>query len=283
VQQSYTAKDKKELLFFCLKNNKKYDRVFLNHLTGGKSLRWAASYLADKVINNSPFFKQGSTSWKRIEVVERVHDAVQNYHLVFDRLPSLSIAHFGLQNKRNSGINGRFLAVHLAAGNNATPYKNWPIEHWRSFLHSILEKYHDLSIVLLGHFSEKGLEKDLALKNDRLISMIGKTDLSTTHAIIRDAVLFIGPDGGLLHLAVSAAKETFTIWGGSSRTLYGYAQFESDKHFELSNSLACSPCNAWIGANQTKTKDPLSCPDFACVKKLEPKQVFSSFQHFFKG
>jgi ADP-heptose:LPS heptosyltransferase len=83
----------------------------------------------------------------------------------------------------------------------------------------------------------------------------------------------------LFLLAMALKKPTFTIWGPSSITLYGYEKFSS-LHKCVSLNLACNPCSAWINANHTKAESPETCPDHACMQQLLPENVFNQLTQY---
>jgi len=113
-----------------------------------------------------------------------------------------------------------------------------------------------------------------------MISLAGKTSLSQLIQVLNQSQLFIGLDGGLLHLSVALGKPTFTIWGPSSEKLYGYEQFNATLHKCVRLKLNCFPCSAWINANHTKTKNPETCPDQACMKQLSAEEVFTQLTNY---
>ncbi len=277
VNRSYHIKNKIKLLLFCQTHLKQYDRVFLNHLCGGSFLLNAVSFCAKEIVSNSAHYHVKSKITKR-KILEGVHDSIQNYFLAHEKIPVLKEKDFELEVKNDPQIQlpEKFIAVQLSAGNNKTPYKNWPIKHWIDFFTLAEKKYPSQKFVLLGHADEISLTKEL-IKNRNITSLIGKTTIDQTFGIIKKSDLFFGLDGGLLHVAVSVNKPTFTIWGGSSPVLYGYAKLLGSKHTETKLNLNCMPCNAWQGANTTKTNNPLLCPDFACLKMLSAEKVFEEF------
>ena len=99
--------------------------------------------------------------------------------------------------------------------------------------------------------------------------------------IIYHSKFYIGLDSGLMHIAVALNRPTFTLWGASDPSLYGY-NWLSEKHKVVSLNLHCSPCSAWINPNTTRVDDPLKCPDFICIRDLSVEKVKTEFGHFIK-
>jgi ADP-heptose:LPS heptosyltransferase len=283
VNQVFKIESKLQLLLFCLKHKNFYNTIFLNHLCGGSFLLKALALCSVKLITNSShYINAANKKLEKIKVLNIVHDAIQNYFLLHQKVPQLTSSDFELTTKSSSiALPDSFIAVQLSAGNNQTPYKNWPIKHWSAFFELALKKYPAQKFVLLGHKDEEDLVQQLTFKHQNIISLIGKTSIEQSFEVIAKSKLFVGLDGGLLHVAVACNKPTFTIWGGSSPLLYGYNNLLGAKHKEVKQHLNCMPCNAWQNANTSKTKNPLQCTDFACLQTLTPNVVFGAFEEFY--
>eukprot|EP01039_Chlorochromonas_danica_P014205 gene14205-16552_t len=59
------------------------------------------------------------------------------------------------------------------------------------------------------------------IARDRLIDLVGRTDLLTVFACLKRARLFIGNDSGLMHMAAAAGAPTLGLFGPSDDRLYG--------------------------------------------------------------
>ena len=104
--------------------------------------------------------------------------------------------------------------------------------------------------------------------------------LGAAMQVIAGSSLFIGQDGGLMHMAVALGKPSFTVWGPSSEKLYGYQQYDPLMHQCVHLNLSCRPCNAWIGANNSKAAGPEKCPDHACMAQLTTAEVCDRFNKY---
>lgn len=58
------------------------------------------------------------------------------------------------------------------------------------------------------------------IPRDRLIDLVGRTDLLTAYAVLKRARLFVGNDSGLMHLAAAAGAPTLGLFGPSDERLY---------------------------------------------------------------
>ena len=136
------------------------------------------------------------------------------------------------------------------------------------------------TLVLLGDNTELHLNAKINNANyPNVISFIGKTTLNDTMEIIYQSQYYIGLDSGLMHIAVALNKPTFTIWGASNPTQYGY-EWLNAKHKIVSLNLACAPCSSWLNANTSRVKNPALCPDFKCIKDVSVDKVTKELELF---
>lgn len=283
VHETFLIKSKMQLIRFQFQKSGFYDNIFLNHLCGGSFLLKMMSRCGVTVISNSSHFKSTSNNFIHRDPYPGIHDSQQNYLLLHGRVPPPESISFQLEMKSNDLKKNpdKYFCIHLSAGNDQTPYKNWPLHHWKIFIERLILNFPQHHFVFLGSENEKRLLEELNLKDSRIISMAGSTTLTEAGFVLKSAELFIGPDGGLMHLAVCAGIRTFTIWGGSSTVLYSYESLDKNKHRVVGLQLPCMPCNAWLNPNRNKTNDPLKCPDFSCLKELDPDKVFDQLTVFY--
>ncbi len=274
-------KSKFSQILFSIFNLSKYDKAFVNYFASNGSNLNLASSLAKQVVTNKIQNILFQSKLNYVAPIPNIHDSQQNVNLLQDGSQvSLQDFHINFSTKKNEALPYPFIAVQISAGNNKITYKNWPINYWIEFLRLILEQYPDKKIVLLGDANEVDLSSKItSALNTNITSFIGRTSITEAMNIIGQSEFFIGLDGGLMHLAVALKKPTFTIWGPSSITLYGYEKF-TDRHKCVSLHVTCNPCNAWINPNQTKTKNPETCPDHACLQQLLPQQVFNQLTQY---
>jgi len=280
LDEIIVRKSKLQQLLFSIASLHKYQKAFVNYFASNRRNLLLASLLAKEIITNK---KTGSTASKikYIEPLKDIHDSQQNLNLLQEHVQvSLPDFYIDFPSKKDEILSASFIAVQISAGNNKISYKNWPVNYWIDLLNSIVQQCPEKKIVLLGDENEIGLSaKIMAEVSNNVSSMIGKTSVSEVMNIISQSEFFIGLDGGLMHLAVALKKTTFTIWGASSVTLYGYEKF-GPLHKCVSLHLSCNPCNAWINPNHTKTTSPETCPDYACLRRLMPQDVFNQFMQY---
>lgn len=118
--------------------------------------------------------------------------------------------------------------------------KRWPEDKFCLLIDKIVEKY-KAAVIIVGDSNEKDLLINLKA-NKNTINLAGKTTLSQLAAIISKSDLFIGNDGGPLHIAASLGKKTISFFGPVDPKVYGPYPPDERRHIVLRRTLECSPC-----------------------------------------
>ena len=268
-----------------------FNKAYLDFSSSSMKNLILASYISKKTF----VYRKNKIPLPGINFVKpeiNIHAAVLHARMIDESIDennfSLDLMHLIPQNNppeiikelKDSGL--KIIVTQISSGNNKTKYKNWPIEYWIVFLKKVLTEYSGYYIVLLGDKNEIKLGSKVIreINNQNIISFIGKTSLTEASAILYNSDFYIGLDSAFMHLAVAYDIPTFTILGASSENFIGYHKFNKQKHKIIFNDINCRPCNAWIGANTTRVKNPNKCPDFKCLYDLKPDKVFSRFIEF---
>lgn len=274
-------KNKLALILFSILNFRKFDAVFLNHFSYGKSHLALSNFFGKHIYTNYKEFTSAQSSHfiHFIEPKIDTHDALQNVFL-FNLKANLQHLDFNLNYKpqQNNPFNlpENYIVVQVSSANNKAPFKNWPVEHWLYLFKHLSGK----SIVLLGDDHETHLNNPINLKEfPNVISLIGKTSLNEVMEIIYHSQFYIGLDSGLMHIAMALNKPTFTIFGASNHKLYAY-DWIGEKHKIISLDLKCAPCSSWINANTSRVSNPNQCPDYKCIKKISVEMVAKELDSF---
>ena len=280
-------KNKLSLSLFSIFSFRKYDIVYVNHFAFSNAHLTLAAFLGkDVYINYKEMTSlQSSKAIHFIEPKANTHDALQHVFLCNPKA-NLSDLNFKLNYKptqNNSfGLSKNYIAVQVSSANNNAPYKNWAFENWLELFKHLQKTAPNTQVVILGDKTEVQLHAKVDnLKNTNVTSLIGKTTLNDVMEIIYYSQFYIGLDSGLMHISVALNKPTFTIWGASNPTLYGY-DWMGNKHKVVSLNLSCAPCSSWMNANTTRFSNPIYCPDYKCIKDISVEKVTEELDVFMK-
>jgi len=283
---------KLSLLWFAVRRFKYFTNIYINHLGAGKGIKLAAM-LCSKKITQTNITSIGIKKDKRARaVIPEFTDAEQNLYLLYSRQNAL-IKHIGalylpnpiikpgLANKF-TGNNSSYFVVQVAAGNNTTPFRNWPLSYWLKLVTMFCPAYKNIDLIILGDQTETGYSQafnDLQFTNCKVL--IGKTSVEELFNIVAQSSGYIGLDSGIMHMAVVLQKKTLSIFGASNESIYGYANLDKENHKVISSTISCRPCSSWKNANTTRVTNPMECPDFSCLTSIDPSIVFQKVvEHF---
>ena len=110
------------------------------------------------------------------------------------------------------------------------PTANWKAKTWRpEYFAELIERLTDPEgifsnnrILLLGRDEERPMVQRLinSISGKKLIDLIGKVDLLTAYACLRQSNFYIGNDSGLMHLAAASGIPTLGLFGPTKEELY---------------------------------------------------------------
>lgn len=286
-------KTKFSMLLYAITRVKYFTNVYVNHLEEGRWVRLLAG-LCGKVVTKSTREKNTGKLHKRIKSCDNTFsDAEQNKYLLFSKynasIKNISDFYFPSPKLNKELINKfplngekRFFVLQISAGNNLTPFKNWPINYWHEVVNKLCLHYQQYEFVIIGDNTETGYVAAFEnLHCNNLKILIGKTSVEEAFTLIAKSDGYIGLDSGFLHIAVALKKKTLAIFGASNEKLYGYGMIDSINHQEITANINCRPCHGWKCVNNSRVSDPLLCPDFACLTSIEPTHVYKEIiTHF---
>ncbi len=277
--------NKAGLFFFALKNWKRFVNFYINHLGNGRAIYLAAAMSSSRVTRTAVRSQKNSRLCRNIAVEAGLSDAAQNLHLLYtvSNARINDIRSFYLMPPRQAiDVKQDAYIIQVSAGNNTTPFKNWPMENWISIVTKLCATFKNSSFIIVGDAFETGYAnafEKLNLPNCKVL--IGKTSVTEVFGLVASAKGYIGLDSGIMHMAVALQKKTVTLFGASDEKLYGYAQLDNAHHLVITSSISCRPCAAWKNANTSRVADPMQCPDFACLTGISEATVYDSIvAHF---
>ena len=170
------------------------------------------------------------------------------------------------------------ICIHPIAEHGKAFFKNLEPKTWTEIISSLSEKFSQKTFLVVG------MEKELLWSSERSWNknvqfMSFDNDVIGWMRVLLESEKVICPDTAALHISALGGVRTFSFWGGSSPMLAGYRRFDK-KHFEISQGLSCSPCYAYMGANTSRVKHPLDCPDFICVRGMDTKFIIKRMSEF---
>jgi len=282
------ARTRARKAWLALKEYRNYQLAIVNYFAANRSNLMLAKQMATMVHANR--VPEGASSKLESGIVffkpkPGIPDAEQN--ILLAGLGAVAwteaLLHIPRPERNSIPLPSGFLALQISANHNKETYKNWPVAHWISFLKRCKTTFPALHFVLLGDISETALgEEVLRADTGNVQSLIGKTTITQAAEVIGKSSLFVGLDGGLMHIAAAQGIPTFTLWGPSNPLLYGYEQLNPRNNKICSLQLSCSPCSAWISPNTSRYAKPEDCPTRECLADLPPARVFTEFSTFAK-
>ena len=161
-----------------------------------------------------------------------------------------------------------YIVICLGAGSKKRIY---PIYKWGKIIKHLLQTYKNYFLLFVGNFQEKSLYKDLekhVSPTEKVINLIGKTDIYTLIYILSNAKLFIGNDTGVSHIASILRIPTIVLY-----PLADYGKFMNDfipttYYIYCSKYINCKICG-W------KCKHPLKNGILLCVYDISEDQIIS--------
>ena len=117
------------------------------------------------------------------------------------------------------------------------PAKRWPTDKWLDLATELSQHY---KVIIVGLDNSISYEFK-PLESDRIINLIGKTNLVEVIKIIALSEGVISNDSGLMHVSASLDKKIIALYGSSSPT-YTPPLISNEKREIIYKNLDCSPC-----------------------------------------
>ena len=167
---------------------------------------------------------------------------------------------------------GDFLFIAIAPGSRSQR-RQWPTDNYIAIARWLID-YYSSFVVLLGGSDEKPIGKQFEDNiRHHMINLIGQTTLRQTAAIINECHLFIGNDGGPMHLAAAVGTSVIEICchpqSGSPKHRNSPRRFGPWKVQStiLQPEYAVEPC-----------KDSCLSTEAHCIKSISTAQVIKAIQ-----
>jgi lipopolysaccharide heptosyltransferase II len=152
--------------------------------------------------------------------------------------------------------------------------KQWAPRRFAEVAEALIERF-DAHVVLVGGKDDLPLCEEVAARIPRGATVVaGKTSLKQTGALIEMSALFVGNDSCPLHIAAAVGTPAVGIFGPSNHEQFKPIGKRSYRQRVVHSNLACSPCFNFIGNDAPWV--PNTCYTRACLKSIEPEQVFAA-------
>lgn len=98
-------------------------------------------------------------------------------------------------------------------------------------------------VLLLGDKSDRKRLRDFGASfSKNVINLCGKTSLSESAALIRDAVAVITPDSSMMHFAAAFGRPVIAVWGATVPQ-FGFSAYATPHADCQVDGLLCRPCS----------------------------------------
>jgi heptosyltransferase-2 len=141
-----------------------------------------------------------------------------------------------------------------------------------------LEREFDAQIVVVGGPQETELAWRVAAGIPNALNLAGETTLGQLGALLGRCQLFVGNDGGPMHLAATMGVPVVAIFGPSNHRAWGpYAP--SGRARIVRVDLPCSPC-LYVGHRLGRRH---GCATMECLRLVTPDMVLGPARELLSG
>ena len=150
-------------------------------------------------------------------------------------------------------------------GEKVVPAKIWPLKYYEKLIAMIKEKYPYLRILQIGRSSAPRLHQVDVFLQDVHIEVI--------KYVLRDALLHIDSEGGMVHLATQLGTKCLVAFGPTPIHFFGYA-----RNINVLSGK-CGNC-CYLDADFTRCIRDMKEPE--CMYSLHPEMMFKKFEEYMK-
>lgn len=152
-------------------------------------------------------------------------------------------------------------------------FKRWPPASFAAFINRLHEKDAFDAAVVVGSAQEKELAEEMARGiSIPCINLAGEVSLETTAALIGKSALFVGNDGGLVHLASALHKPVIAFYGPVDPKVYGPYPSRPDSIAIYKENLECRPC-------YQRFRYKSDCAKRECLQELTPEEAMRFYSN----
>ena len=156
-------------------------------------------------------------------------------------------------------VHGPYAVIFPGAG---WQTKEWDVDRYAQLARLLIEE--GIYVVVSGGppDAEKGEKIKKLVNSEKLLNIVGRTDVPDIFALVRGALFCVGGDTGPLHIAAAVGTPTVSLFGPSS---WERAHPYGDLNTVVKTTAPCSPC--------FKRKCPKT---FICMDRITIDDVFEA-------
>ena len=266
----------------------RYNGIYIDYFGASRRNFFLAHFIGNCIYSNHIPTKLPSIVRRKTHFIapeKGLHEATQYMRFKKEdfRDSDLSAAHFLLEPRqiKSRPLPEKYITIQPGAGNNKTPWKTWPIGKWLDLVALIHQRHPKIQMIVLGDEYDRSISGYFKHWSHTATDLIAETTMAELPMIIQGAVVHLGSDSGLLHIAGVVNTPSICIAGGSDPELFGWHKV-NNKHKVIHHQLDCHPCYRWYLPNRSRVDHAGNCPDFKCIQSIEPAEVFEAIHQMLK-
>lgn len=168
------------------------------------------------------------------------------------------------------------VAVFVGGGSNPgmdLTAKRWPLPRYKELVRRLVQE-RGVQVLLIGGPGDAELtseiRRDLALPEESVLDLAGKTSFGESAAQLEASALFIGNDSSPMHMAAAVGIPVIAIFGPTSPQEYGPYPPNDPKHIALWRHPNGKPC-FFLGKMQ-------ACANCTCMQAVTVEEVWSAVE-----
>ena len=151
-------------------------------------------------------------------------------------------------------------------------FKRWPVPYFAELIEKLSKRLGAAAIFLVGSPGESALHEELkSLLKSLCVNLTGRISLNVSAALLERADLFVGNDGGLMHLAHSLQTPAIAFFGPVDPGVYGPYPPSLRAISLYKRDLDCRPCYRKFRYNS-------ACIGRECLQDLKPEEAWEMLE-----
>ncbi|MFQ6016234.1 MAG: glycosyltransferase family 9 protein, partial [Anaerolineae bacterium] len=226
-------------------------------------------FLTDRVKDHGFGFKHEVAYW--LDVVGELGATTEDSRLEISITAEEEEYAANLLNGGQTAAAGRIgpvVAVHPGSGGYSRA-RRWSAAGFAQVADALVERY-GARVMLVGKGSD-GLAEVAALMKREARNLADQTTIKQLAALLKRCDLFLGNDGGVMHLAAAVGTPVVAIFGPSNHRAWGPW---GDEHAVVRLDLPCSPC--FYRGFELGT--PEGCASRECLTSITSQQVLAAIE-----